>query len=34
MAIDQRTGSAGSWATGDTVNNTNHATFIPKLWSD
>ena len=34
MAIDQRTGSAGSWATGDTVNNTNHASFIPKLWSD
>ena len=34
MAIDQRVGSAGSWATGDTVNNTNHATFIPKLWSD
>ena len=34
MAIDQRVGSAGSWATGDTVNNTNHASFIPKLWSD
>jgi hypothetical protein len=34
MAIDQRTGESGSWATGDTVNNTNHATFIPKLWSD
>ena len=34
MAIDQRIGEAGSWATGDTVNNTNHATFIPKLWSD
>ena len=34
MAIDQRIGTAGSWATGDTVNNTNHASFIPKLWSD
>lgn len=34
MAIDQRIGESGSWATGDTVNNTNHATFIPKLWSD
>jgi N4-gp56 family major capsid protein len=22
------------WATGSSVNNTNHATFIPKLWSD
>jgi hypothetical protein len=34
MAIDQRLGTAGTWATGDTVNNTNHASFIPKLWSD
>ena len=34
MAIDQRVGEAGSWATGDTINNTNHASFIPKLWSD
>jgi len=34
MAIDQRVGTAGSWATGDTINNTNHASFIPKLWSD
>jgi hypothetical protein len=34
MAIDKRIGDAGSWATGDTVNNTNHASFIPKLWSD
>ena len=32
--IDQRIGTAGSWATGQTVNNTNHADFIPKLWSD
>jgi N4-gp56 family major capsid protein len=24
----------GKWATGSSVNNTNHATFIPKLWSD
>jgi len=23
-----------SWAKGSSVNNTNHATFIPKLWSD
>lgn len=24
----------GKYATGSSVNNTNHATFIPKLWSD
>ena len=23
-----------AWASGSSVNNTNHATFIPKLWSD
>ena len=34
MAIDQRLGTPGTWATGETVNNTNHASFIPKLWSD
>ena len=28
MALDE------AWATGSSVNNTNHATFIPKLWSD
>ena len=28
MALD------GTYATGSSVNNTNHATFIPKLWSD
>ena len=28
MALD------GAYATGSSVNNTNHATFIPKLWSD
>ena len=28
MALD------GKYATGSSVNNTNHATFIPKLWSD
>ena len=28
MALD------GTYATGDSVNNTNHASFIPKLWSD
>ena len=28
MALDAK------WATGSSVNNTNHATFIPKLWSD
>ena len=28
MALDQ------AWATGESINNTNHATFIPKLWSD
>jgi N4-gp56 family major capsid protein len=28
MALD------GAWATGSSVNNTNHASFIPKLWSD
>jgi hypothetical protein len=28
MALDE------AWATGSSVNNTNHASFIPKLWSD
>ena len=28
MALDEK------WASGSSVNNTNHATFIPKLWSD
>ena len=28
MALDE------AWASGSSVNNTNHATFIPKLWSD
>ena len=28
MALDQ------TYAKGDSVNNTNHASFIPKLWSD
>ena len=28
MALD------GTYATGSSVNNTNHASFIPKLWSD
>ena len=28
MALD------GKYATGSSVNNTNHASFIPKLWSD
>jgi len=28
MALD------GAWATGSSVNNTNHATFIPEMWSD
>ena len=28
MALD------GTYATGSSINNTNHATFIPKLWSD
>ena len=28
MALD------GAYATGSSVNNTNHASFIPKLWSD
>jgi hypothetical protein len=28
MALD------GKYATGESVNNTNHASFIPKLWSD
>jgi N4-gp56 family major capsid protein len=28
MALD------GAWATGSSVNNTNHATFIPEIWSD
>ena len=28
MALDN------GWATGESINNTNHATFIPKLWSD
>ena len=28
MALDE------AWAKGSSVNNTNHATFIPKLWSD
>ena len=28
MALDE------AWASGASVNNTNHATFIPKLWSD
>ena len=28
MALDEK------WATGSSVNNTNHASFIPKLWSD
>ena len=28
MALDE------SYAKGSSVNNTNHATFIPKLWSD
>ena len=28
MALD------GAYASGSSVNNTNHATFIPKLWSD
>ena len=28
MALD------GTYATGSSVNNTNHANFIPKLWSD
>jgi hypothetical protein len=28
MALDS------AWATGSSVNNTNHATFIPEMWSD
>jgi len=28
MALD------GSYATGSSINNTNHATFIPEIWSD
>ena len=28
MALDE------AWASGSSINNTNHATFIPKLWSD
>ena len=28
MALD------GTYATGSSVNNTNHATFIPEIWSD
>ena len=28
MALDE------SYAKGSSINNTNHATFIPKLWSD
>jgi HK97 family phage major capsid protein len=28
MALDEK------WASGSSINNTNHATFIPKLWSD
>ena len=28
MALDEK------WASGSSVNNTNHASFIPKLWSD
>jgi hypothetical protein len=28
MALDS------AWATGSSINNTNHATFIPEMWSD
>ena len=27
-------GLKGEWATGSSINNDNHASFIPKLWSD